>query len=166
MTIEVRHYRPEDRPACWHVFYRAVREGAAGHYSEGQRAAWAPTPLPALDGYDKLGDQICFVAVRDGTAVGFMSLERTGYLDMAFVLPGEMGKGTATALYRALVAEARQLGLTRLTVHASHLARRFFLKQGWRVVWMENHAADGEVFERFLMALDLEPQGADCGERT
>ena len=158
MTLRIRRYRPEDRPACWQIFYRAVREGAAGHYSEAQRAAWAPTPLPALDGYDKLGAQLCFVAERDGALTGFMSLECDGYLDMAFVLPEEMGKGTAAALHGGILAEARQLGLTRMTVHASHLARRFFLKQGWRVVWMENHAADGEVFERFFMVVDI---GAD-----
>ncbi|MCO5126519.1 MAG: GNAT family N-acetyltransferase [Rhodobacteraceae bacterium] len=30
---------------------------------------------------------------------GFMSLDREGYLDMAFVLPEVMGKGVARALW-------------------------------------------------------------------
>ena len=46
-------------------------------------------------------------------------------------------------------------GLQTLTVHASHLARRFFVKQGWQVEYAEDHPANGQVFERFYMALDL-----------
>ena len=42
MTLSLRPYRPEDRAAAVHIFFRAVREGAAAFYDEAQRAAWAP----------------------------------------------------------------------------------------------------------------------------
>jgi putative acetyltransferase len=155
MTLTVRPYRPEDRAAAVHIFFRAVREGAAAFYDEAQRAAWAPSPEPDWARADKLLDQWCWIAERDGRAVGFMSLDRTGYLDMAFVLPEEMGKGTAGALYDALIAQARASGLTRLTVIASQLARRFFQKRGWRISWMQNLAADGQVYVVFRMFHDL-----------
>lgn len=158
MSPIIRPYRPEDRAACAGVFYRAVREGATGFYDEHQRAAWAPSPDPDADAPDKLLDQWCWVAERGDRIVGFMSLDRTGYLDMAFVLPEEMGRGTSTALYGALIAQARTAGLARLTVHASHLARRFFHRKGWRISWMQNLAADGQVYEVFRMFLDLPGQ--------
>jgi putative acetyltransferase len=160
MSLTIRPYVPEDRPACAGVFYRAVREGAAAFYDEDQRAAWAPSPDPDAHAPDKLLDQWCWVAQRGDRIVGFMSLDRTGYLDMAFVLPEEMGRGTSTALYGALMAQARTARLTRLTVTASHLARRFFQKKGWRISWMQNLVADGQVYEVFRMFLDL-PGRAD-----
>lgn len=159
MTLAVRPYDPTDREGCWLVFYRAVREGAAGFYDEAQRAAWAPEPLPALDGHDKLLAGWTFVATRAGHITGFMTLEPSGHLDMAFVLPEEMGHGTAGAIYTALLAKARAEGLLRLTVQASHLARRFFARQGWAVDREEKLAADGQIYEVFRMSLDLTQTG-------
>jgi len=152
MSLTVRPYKAHDRTACWGVFYRAVREGAAGVYDEAQRAAWAPSPLPALDGHDKLAAAHTFVAEREGRVVGFMNVEPSGYLDMAFVLPEEMGQGTAAALYGAVLAQARAQGSDRMTVTASPLARRFFAKRGWSVDRREDLAADGQVYEVFHMS--------------
>lgn len=159
MTLTIRPYRSQDRSAAALIFFCAVNEGAAAFYDAAERAAWAPSREPDPDEPDKLLDQWCWIAERDGQAVGFMSLDRTGYLDMAFVLPEEMGKGTATALYDELLTRARDAGLTRLTVIASQLARRFLLKRGWRISWMENLARDGQVLVVFRMFHDL-PQAA------
>lgn len=153
--MRVRAYRPEDRTAKALVFYRAVREGTAPFYDVAQRAAWAPSCDPDWAEPDPQLDQWCWVAEDDRGLTGFMSLDHEGYLDMAFVLPEVMGKGVAQALYGALVDHARAKGLTRLTVRASHLARRFFEKQGWRIDAAEDFAVDGQTYETFLMSLDL-----------
>lgn len=151
----VRPYRASDRAACKAVFYRAVREGAARFYTEAQRAAWAPFPEVDEAHPDKLLAQWAWVSEQDGQVTGFMSLAHDGYLDMAFVLPEVMGKGHAAALYDRLIAKARAKGFSKLTVHASHLARPFFAKRGWRVDEFQLHPANGEVFERFAMSLAL-----------
>lgn len=163
LSLAIRRYRPEDRAACARVFYRAVREGSAAFYDRAQREAWAPSPEPDLTEPDKLGAQLCWVAERGPGGVGFMSLESSGYLDMAFVLPEEMGRGTAAALYAVLQEKARDEGLSRLTVIASHLARRFFARRGWRVDRAENRAANGQIYEVFHMSLDLKAHGAAVG---
>lgn len=156
MTLTVRPYRAEDRAQAARIFYRAVREGSAAFYDAAQRQAWAPSPEPDTEEPDKLLTQWCWIAERDGRAVGFMSLCHDGYLDMAFVLPEEMGRGAARALYAALVERAQTEGLRRLWVTASHLARRFFLARGWRVTWIENLQADGQVYQVFRMVVDVE----------
>jgi hypothetical protein len=46
-------------------------------------------------------------------------------------------------------------GLNRLTTHASHLARRFFARHGWRVDYPETAERDGAALERFALSLDL-----------
>lgn len=151
--LSLRPYRAEDRAACAAVFFRAVREGAAAFYDEAQRAAWAPGgPAPGLD---RLKDQWCLVAERDGAVVGFMAMTPAGYLDMTYVLPEEMGRGTAGMLYDALLARARATGLSHLTVHASHLARPFLERRGWRVDAPEEVTRNGAVLARFAMSLAL-----------
>ena len=164
--IPTRPYRADDRAACRAVFYRAVREGAAGVYTHAQCAAWAPSPLPDPSIADKLLDQWCHVSLQDGAITGFMSLRSDGYLDMAFVLPEVMGKGHAACLYNALLIHAQDVGMTRLWVHASHLARRFFGRRGWQVDRAEVVEIGEQRLTRFAMSLALAPIAANPGERA
>lgn len=151
--VTLRPYRAADRAACAAVFFRAVREGAAGAYDAAQREAWAPDGPE--EGADRLLDEWCLVAERGGRVAGFMAMTPEGYLDMAFVLPEEMGRGTAGLLYDALLAKARAAGLSRLTVHASHLARPFLERRGWQVEAAERVARNGQSLDRFAMSLAL-----------
>ena len=153
--ITIRPYQREDRAACMAIYFRAVQEGAVLFYSEPERNAWAPTAVPDLTKADKLLDQWAYVSEIEGTPTGFMTLCPDGYLDMAFVLPEVMGQGHAAALYDTIIARAKAAGLTRLTVHASHLARRFFARRGWQVDAVEQHPVRGQRLERFAMSLDL-----------
>jgi putative acetyltransferase len=155
MSPTLRAYRASDRAACRHVFHRAVREGAADAYTAAQLVAWSPTDAFDPSEPDDLLQQVCLVAEQDGRIAGFMSLWPDGYLDMAFVLPEARGTGVADALYAALLDHARAEGINRLTVHASHLARRFFLKRGWQVDAAEDYPLRGQTLERFAMSLPL-----------
>ena len=153
--MQIRPYRPDDRAVCFHVFRRAVHEGAT-RYSAEMRQGWAPQSEPDLSRPDKLLDQHCWVAEEGGRVIGYMSLTPDGHLDTAFVLPEAMGKGVAAALYDPLLAKAQALGLRRLTVHANEYSGRFLGRRGWRIDRMEPMALpNGAPFERFHMVLDL-----------
>ncbi|MEO1704823.1 MAG: GNAT family N-acetyltransferase [Pseudomonadota bacterium] len=150
----IREFRAEDAGPCAALFYRAVHDGAAEHYSPEERAAWAPK-VPATKAFgERLGGQICFVACN-GSVQGFMSLTPLGYLDMAFVAPEQRGRGVAQQLYAALLNRAHVLGLGQLTTHASHLARPFFLRQGWEVEAAETVERGRVDIPRFLMRFSL-----------
>jgi putative acetyltransferase len=128
----IRRFTVSDAQATRDVFVAAVQIGALGRYDAAERAKWLPDPtMPAtwaawLDGHFTL------VAESDGVA-GFMMLERSGYLNMAYVRPDQMGKGVADALYAGILTEARALHLPRLTVLASRYAQGFFARHGWRL---------------------------------
>jgi putative acetyltransferase len=156
MAPTIRPYRATDRAATTSVFYRAVREGSAASYDAAQRAAWAPTPDPDLTIPDKLLDQWCWVAVEPEQITGFMSLCRDGLLDMAFVIPEVMGKGTAIALYDTLLAKAHAEHLPRLTVEASVYSYRFLRKRGWQVAWEGQRIYDGLPYLSYDMYLMLD----------
>lgn len=151
----VRRYQPDDASACAALFYRAVHEGAAVAYSPQQREAWAKQVPEAEFWHRRLSNDVCFVAERDGSVAGFMTLEEDGYVGLAYVAPEEMGRGTAAALYAALLNTATCKGLKSLTTEASHLARPFFEKFGWQVVTPQQVERHGVLIPNFKMRCDL-----------
>ena len=153
MAPTLRPYQPTDRAATSLVHFRAIREGAVAHYSAAELEAWAPSPHFDADHPDKLLSQWCLVAEEAGRMTGYMSMDDAGYLDTAFVLPEVMGKGTAAALYDALMTIARAHGLTRFTVRAVHQSQRFLSRRGWLVDRFERLVVDGQVYDLFHMSL-------------
>ena len=155
MAASIRLYRPQDRAAALLVYYRAVREGSAAFYTEAERVAWAPSAEPDLSQPDKLLDQHCLVAEEDERMTGFMSMGSAGYLDMAFVIPEAMGKGTAALLYDGLMAWAKTQKLTHFTVQAAEQSCRFLSRRGWTVDARERLEDGGQIYHLYLMSLDL-----------
>jgi putative acetyltransferase len=131
LPVTVRNLEGPETEALHGIFLRAVRDGAAGYYDETQRAAWSGRAHEPPAWAERLGGQITVVAWAGDQPQGFMTLGHDGHLDLAFVRPEAMGRGVAAALHDRLIHIARENGLTRLDTEASHLARRFFLRQGW-----------------------------------
>ncbi len=153
--VSVRRFRDEDADATARIFFKAVHQGAAGHYDEAQRRAWAPR-IPDLPTWrDRLGGQAVFVAERHGRIVGFMTLRPDGCIDLAFVAPDAMGTGVAKGLHEAILGEAARQQMTKLHTHASHLARPFFERQGWTVMREQTAERDGVRLTNFFMQTAL-----------
>ncbi len=128
----IRRFRLDDAQACRDVFVAAVRVGASGRYTVQELADWVIDPAMPVGYGDWLNRHTTFVAEKEGIQ-GFMMLEASGYLNMAFVRPEVMGRGVADALYGAILAEANALDLIRLHVLASRYAQSFFSRHGWRL---------------------------------
>ncbi|SEK69567.1 Acetyltransferase, GNAT family [Pacificibacter marinus] len=145
-----------DADACYDVFYRAVHGGTQAFYATEQQEAWAPKRAKAPDDWaDKLTQGIAISARRWGKIVGFMTMGHDGHIDFAYVLPNEMGKGTALKLYTHCETEARKLGLEVIDTQASHLAKRFFEKHGWHVTARQMVIRNGVGIENFRMEKSL-----------
>ncbi|UWQ97163.1 GNAT family N-acetyltransferase [Rhodobacteraceae bacterium M385] len=140
----IRPYRPADAIPLATLFHRAVREGAAQKYDPAQCEAWSPAP-PTGEGWRaRIEEAETIVAERDGTLLGFMTLDiETGFLDFAYVSPEYMGKGVASALYAVIEGRARVKGHLTLETEASLLAEPFFLRQGWRLVQRQEVERNG-----------------------
>lgn len=151
----IRRYRDTDADAVATVFFEAVHEGAKDHYSAAQRRAWAGEAPDPEQWHDRMNQTTAFVAESEGRVVGFMTIDADGLIDFAFVAPSVRGNGIAWQLYRTVEAEARTLGASRLHAAASHLARPFFERQGWRVVKRQDVCRQGVTLTNFLMESDL-----------
>lgn len=156
-ALNIRRYSDADSVACFRVFFTAVHEGTVQHYTPEERRAWLPNDTPTQAWRERLAAQWGWLAERGGKVVGFMTLKPDGYLDLAFVLPDEMGKGTSVAIYDQLERYAQEVGLSELTTDASFLAKPFFQRRGWQVRKQQTVERDRCELTNFKMEKRLFP---------
>lgn len=133
MSATIRPLTPKDSAQAAQVLFDAIHIGTADVYSQKQRQAWAGT-RPDTDGWrDRFVAVQGFAADVGGQLVGYMTVDKTGYIDLAFVSPNAMGKGIGRSLYRAIENHAREIGVKALSTQASRKARPFFKCMGWLV---------------------------------
>ncbi|SFI55601.1 GNAT family N-acetyltransferase [Celeribacter neptunius] len=150
--LKLRTLSEADADACYALFHRTVHGGTGAFYEAEQRAAWAPDRPHAPETWPaRLTEGFSICATRGSRIVGFFTMGHDGHIDFAYVALEEMGKGTAARLYEACETEARRLGLQHMETEASHLARRFFEKRGWRVVARQTVIRDSVGIENFRM---------------
>jgi putative acetyltransferase len=134
--MQVRLFRPEDAERLATIFYRSVREGALGPYSQIQVEAWAPNPPhPAMYTDRAVDGRILLVtAGEDDQPIAYGDVELSGHIDHLFCIPEQIGKGAASMLFDAPENRARVLEIPKLFVEASEVARPFFERKGFRVL--------------------------------
>lgn len=156
--LRLRTGQRRDAFAAWMLFYDAVHDGTARHYTARERTAWAPS-RQAPDNWDKTFLRgTCIVAESlGGRLLGFMTLGEDGYLDLAYVAPKAMGRGVAGALYDRIEKQALSDGLAMLSTEASHLARSFFLRRGWHQDARQDVIRNGVALTNFRMSRALNP---------
>jgi putative acetyltransferase len=156
----IRRVRSGEERATYDVYRDSVRLGAGRGYTLAERLAWVPSDDMEDWWPERIAASPTWVADRSGTLVGVLTFREDGYLDLFFVVPQAQGDGTAVALYDAMIDHARSLGLTHLTTHASHLARRFLERRGWKITQSEEVDRNGVTLLRFGMETTLEaPNG-------
>ncbi|WP_114284262.1 GNAT family N-acetyltransferase [Candidatus Halocynthiibacter alkanivorans] len=153
--VHLRPYKPTDATACFRVFRAAVQIGAAQHYTQEQRDAWAPDTEMPDNWPQSFENQLSWVATRWGRVNGFMTMGYDGHVDLAFVSPDYMGRGIGLALYRKLEAAARNRNLTFMTTEASLTAKPLFERQGWQVEARQSVIRNGVILPNYRMYLIL-----------
>lgn len=153
--MEIRSYLAEDAVPLGRLFHRSVRDGAAARYDPAQLAAWSPAAPEGAGWAERLAACDTVVAVDGEILLGFMSMDETGYLDLAFVAPEYMGRGVSDMLYAVLESRAQARGTARLSTQASLLAEPFFARHGWCVVRRQEVEMSGVVLENAWMEKPL-----------
>jgi putative acetyltransferase len=156
IDADIRPLAADDYRAVGRIFFCAVHEGARSAYNYVQRLAWGGETIDLERWKARVAASTGFIAEVDGEPVGVLTIGRTGYIELAYVLPSAAGRGVGTALLRAAERWARDKGATRLTTEASLIARPFFLKSGWLVVEEENVVRNGVILTRYRMQKDLD----------
>jgi putative acetyltransferase len=155
-AIVVRRFGARDTLATWNVFYAAVRETAVADYSPEQVVAWAPDSINLTEWRRRRLGSHTFVAVENEVVVGFVDVTDEGLLDMLFVHPDWGCRGAARLLVQRVIAQAEDLGLSRVHTHASRTARPVFERLGFVVDRVnEQNWIRGQNLPNYDMHLDL-----------
>lgn len=149
--IHIRPLAPDDYRSVARIFFCAVHEGTRTAYSYQQRLAWGGDAIDLDRWKARVATLSGFVAEADDEPIGFITIDQTGYVDLAFVLPSAAGRGVGRTLLNAAEQWAINNGAARLTTEASLVAHPFFLKRGWLVVEEEHVERKGVVLKRYRM---------------
>lgn len=159
--VAIRTFEYADATALGQVMFDAVRVGTANFYDAAQRAAWMPEPRSGAAWLARLQAPKTWVAEDALGIAGFITLATDGHIDLAYVRPDRMGAGVAQALYDVLEKEARACDCVRLYSEASHLAQRFFERQGWQLVATQNVESNGVTMQNHRMEKRLAEKDHD-----
>ena len=157
-TMTLRLLTPYDVPQTLRIFREAVREGAAGVYSETERNAWAPSVMEAGSWRIRRLSQPTWVAEVRGEVVGFSDLTSDGEVGMLYVPPDHTRFGIGSALLDEVERHAREEGRSRLHTHASLLAEPVFARRGFVVVRRQWAERGGERLAQAVMVKVLGPE--------
>lgn len=150
--MEIRRYEPNDINEIARLFYETVHSINRKDYSKEQLAVWATGDIDIEKWDTSLRSHHTFVAVEDGTVIGFGDIEETGYLDRLYVHKDFQGKGIATAICDLLENEVNG---DCIQVHASITAKPFFLKRGYRIIKEQEVERQGVLLTNYLMEKSL-----------
>lgn len=137
------------------VFYQSVHGIDASLYSDQQKEAWAPSPINYEQWAKRLRIKQPWLALIEGRVAGFIELDADGHIDCTYTHPDYQGRGVASALYDALLIEAKNRGMQRLYVEASLTAKHFFEKRGFVDVKRNEIERGGIILVNFSMEKQL-----------
>ena len=149
--MRVRPYAAADLEALITVFRNSVRIVARRDYTLEQVLAWAPDVIDPQGWPARLAASSTWVAALGDRALGVISLEWDGHLDMLFVDPDFQGRGVASTLLDRLESSAEARGLVRLFTEASITAKPFFERRRFRVIGAQTPIRRGQVLVNFRM---------------
>ncbi|KUI97568.1 GNAT family N-acetyltransferase [Vibrio sp. MEBiC08052] len=160
--MKIQTYSPEWAREIADLFYQSVHAIDPAIYTPEQKAAWAPAPVNYELWSERLSIKKPFVAIIDNHVAGFIELDSDGHIDCTYTHPNFQGIGVASSLYEHLLSQAKEVGMTRLYVEASLIAKPFFERRGFTVVKQNEVQRNGESLINFSMEkhLNHDHQGA------
>lgn len=152
--MKIRIADKEDALGLWQLRNRALRHGCIEVYDPPTLSAFTPEKMP--EGMNKVvaENKVFIIDALEGEvpcACGYLDLI-SGNVEAIFTLPEYQGRGLAASIIDAIKQQARELGMTQLTLSSTPNAVGFYLKQGFSIV------SQGKYFSKSVQS-DL-----DCFE--
>lgn len=153
--ITLRRLTPTDGPQAGEVFFDAVQRGTTEFYTQEQRSAWAGTTLNRQAWQTRLSGCDGFAAIHTDQLVGFMTIDKTGYIDLAFVRADYLGQGIGTRLFHAVETTAQATKIDQLSTHASLKAQPFFAARGFATQQQQEVIVNNVAMTNFVMIKNI-----------
>lgn len=139
------------------VFYHAVMQGAATHYTLDERRAWA-NALPREGSAWGVRQALytTLVATCDGRCVGFLELDLVaGRVETLYVWPSLAGRGIGTTLLVHAERLLLEQGKGQIEIEASSMLYERLLRRDWKNHGEEWVERSGERLLRYKLSKSL-----------
>ena len=151
--IVIRDYQPQDSKALAKIFENAILAIDNRIYSTSQKQAWIGNHSDEFWQH-RFEKTLPFMAVIGDRVVGFIEFgfdDGIGEIDCFYIEPKFQQQGVGQALFEKVLEVAKLNDIKEIRVFASHIAKPFFAKQGFKVI-RENSAVRSNVtLENWLM---------------
>lgn len=156
----LRRLRAIDRQELIAVYRDAVLSQTPGLYGPEQVRAWADHAGQRPELFDALEQRYGLASEEGSGAIAAFGLldrpaQQCARLALLYCRGRCARQGHASAILRALEAEARRQHCRQLRTEASQLSRPLLLRQGWRIERDERLIFAGQPFLRWRMIKTL-----------
>ncbi|WP_250657526.1 GNAT family N-acetyltransferase [Alkalimarinus coralli] len=149
--MDIQIYSEEWAEEIADLFYQSVHAIDSSVYTLEQKTAWAPAPIDYGFWSRRLSEKMPLIAISENRVAGFMEMDDSGHIDVAYTHPDFQGKGVASTLYGYLLRGAKNKNIDRLYVEASLVAKPFFEHRGFSVVKKNEVQRNGVLLVNFSM---------------
>ena len=104
----------------------------AKDYTKAELDAWAPENFDVNKFRRNLSPCMNLVAFEKEKLVGFLSIERNGYINRLYTHKDFQKRGIASALYNKAEEWAKENGICEISLDSSKTAKGFYLKMGFK----------------------------------
>ncbi len=149
--MNIRFMYPVEGKKLARLLYLSVHTLCTEDYTPKELDAWVPEKMDMRKFHSSLLRSVNWVAVDKEKIIGFINIERDGYINRLFTHPDYVRMGVGSALMDTAIAWAKRKGLKRVFLASSKTGYGFYLKKGFRVTGTERVERRGAVFENKLM---------------
>lgn len=151
--IVIRDYQPQDSKALAKIFENAILAIDHRIYSTSQKQEWIGNHSDEFWQH-RFEKTLPFMAVIGDRVVGFIEFgfdDGIGEIDCFYIEPKFQQQGVGQTLFEKVLSFAKGNNVYQINVSASHIAKPFFAKQGFKVIRENSVVRSNVTLENWLM---------------
>lgn len=133
------------------LIVQTVHTVCADDYTKEELDAWAPSNFDVPKFRQNLSGSLNLAAFEKGKLVGFISLERNGYINRLYTHKDFLHRGIGEALFKKAESWAKENGICELSLDSSKTAEGFYLKMGFEKAGISTLSRGGVVLRNTVM---------------
>lgn len=144
----IRKYKPSDCECLAELFYKTVHSVNAMEYTEKQLNVQATGSVDLKKWNKSFLEHYTIVAISNRQIIGFVDIDKSGYLDRLYVHRDFQKQGIASAICDELENSVKE---KHITTYASITVKPFFQSRGYFVVCKQEVIRQGISITNYVM---------------
>ena len=133
------------------LIYDSVHTVCKKDYSKEELDAWAPASFDFIKFQKALSDCINLVMIERNIIIGFISMEKNGYINRLYTHKMFLNQGVASSLLKKAEEWAKSHDVYELSLDSSKTAKDFYKKKGFLENGISTAEHNGIIFRNTVM---------------